>query len=269
MDCQQVAELIDAYALGAVTAEEAKAVEEHVDGCVACWELLRDAEDTAALVALSVPMKQPPNWLGQRIISEASRTAKRKKGDDAGLFSHLHLSWPAATGIFGTAAAAVLVFAFSLQLQVDDLEEDNSELEDQTATVQSEIASTRASFASIVDVVTSNDAEAHEMTASAASPREAPPVGEYHWSRAEGMGVIFCRDLPKLADNEVFQAWYQTADEAVSAGTFESESGECFHVLQPVIAIVSATGVGITREQEGGAGRPSRWLLFTSLEDDE
>ena len=271
MDCQQIAELIDAYALGAVTAEEAKAVEEHVAGCVVCWELLREAQDTAALVALSAPVKRPPNWLGQRIIAEASRTAKRKKGDDAGLLSHLHLSWPAATGIFGTAAAAVVVFAVSLQLQVDDLEEDNSQLEDQTAAVEAQISSTHASFASVVDIVTAADDEEHPMTAPGATPRDPDvPQGEYHWSRAEGMGVIFCRDLPALAEDQVYQAWYDTSTDPISAGTFEAQNGDCFHLMQPVILITQATGVGVTREQEGGSPKPTgRWLIFTSLEDDE
>lgn len=262
MDCQQVAELIDAYALGALSAEEAKAVEAHVDGCVACWGLLREAEETAALVALTAPVKRPPNWLGQRIISEASRTAKRKKGDDAGLLSHLHLSWPAATGIFGTATAAVLVFAFSLQLQVDDLQDDNND-------IQAQIASTQASFGDIVRVATADDSETHEMTYTEATPRTGKtPEAEYRWSRAEGMGVIFCRDLPDLPDDQVYQAWYDTVDEPIDAGTFESHDGECFHLMQPVVLVTGVTGVGITREQEGGSSKPSgRWLIFTRLDD--
>jgi hypothetical protein len=260
VDCQQVAELIDAYALGAVTAEEARAVEEHVDGCVACWELLREAQDTAALVALSAPMKQPPNWLGQRIISEASRTAKRKRGQEAGLLSHLHLSWPAATGIFGTAAAAVLIFAFSLQLQVDDLEEDNSE-------TQARLSSTTATFADILRVATADDVVEEDM-----DPLERtapnPPDGEYRWSRSEGMGIILCRNLPPLEDEQVYQAWYATEGEDIAAGTVEPYDGECFHVLRPVILITSATGVGISREEDGSTTtRKGRWLIFASLED--
>jgi hypothetical protein len=38
--------------------------------------------------------------------------------------------------------------------------------------------------------------------------------------------------------------------------------------MQPVILITQATGVGVTREKEGGSVKPSgRWLIFTSLED--
>ena len=38
VDCQQVAEMLDAYALGALGAEEVRAVEAHVADCVSCWE---------------------------------------------------------------------------------------------------------------------------------------------------------------------------------------------------------------------------------------
>jgi hypothetical protein len=262
LDCQQVAEVIDAYALGALSAEEARAVDEHVEGCVACWGLLREAEETAALVALTAPMKPAPNWLGQRIISEASRTAKRKKGEDAGILSRMPISWPAATGIFGTAAAAVLVFAFSLQLQVDDLEEDNDQ-------IQQQFASTQASFGDIIRVATAEDSEAHEMEASEPAPSGAEaPEGEYRWSRTEGMGVIFCRDLPEIPEDQVYQAWYDTEPDPISAGTFEAHEGDCFHLMQPVVLVSQATGVGVTREREGGSDKPSgRWLIFTDLED--
>ena len=37
MDCDQVGELLDAYALGAAEADEAAALEEHVADCVRCW----------------------------------------------------------------------------------------------------------------------------------------------------------------------------------------------------------------------------------------
>ncbi len=262
MDCQQVAELVDAYALGAVTGDEAKAVDEHVDSCVACWELLREAQDTAALVALSAPMNAAPDGLGQRIISEASRDAKRTEAATPSLFSRIQFSWPAATGVFGTAAAAVLIFAISLQLQVDDLQDDNN-------AVQAQFASTQVDVANIIRVATAEDAVEHDMETNEPAPTGlAEPSGEYRWSRTEGMGVIFCRGFPDLPEDQVYQAWYDTITEPVSAGTFEALNGDCFHLMQPVILVTQATGVGVTREQEGGSPKPTgHWLLFTTLED--
>ena len=264
MDCQQVAELIDAYVLGAVEPDEAQAIEEHVADCIACWELLRDAQQTADLLPLTAPLQQTPAAVGDRIMAEAAKDTPeaRKRRSIGEMVGNLHLSWPAVAGVFGTATAAVLVFAFSLQLQVDDLEEDNSQ-------TQAQFASTTANFANILRVATADDAEAHDMEATAPVPSTAEePEGEYRWSRTEGMGVIFCRDLPELSEDQVYQAWYDTSTDPVSAGTFEAHDGDCFHLMQPVVLVTSATGVGVTREKEGGASKPTgRWLIFTDLED--
>jgi anti-sigma factor RsiW len=40
INCEQVQEMLDAYALGAAEAADASAIEEHVGDCVRCWEEL-------------------------------------------------------------------------------------------------------------------------------------------------------------------------------------------------------------------------------------
>jgi hypothetical protein len=264
LDCQQVAELIDAYVLGAVTGDEAQAMEEHVAECIGCWELLRDAQQTADLLPLTAPLHQTPVAVRDRLMAEAAKDTPeaRKRRSISEMVGNLHINWPAVTGVFGTATAAVLVFAFSLQMQVDDLEDDNS-------ATQAQLASTTSNIADVLRVATADDAEAHEMAATAPVPAaDEEPEGEYRWSRTEGMGVIFCRDLPDLPDDQTYQAWYDTSDDPVSAGTFESHDGNCFHLMQSVVLVSQATGVGVTREKEGGSSKPSgRWLIFTDLED--
>ena len=71
--CEQVRELLDAYALGASEPSEAKIVEEHVADCVRCWDELSTGQRTAALIALTVRIEEAPSRLGQRIIAQAQR----------------------------------------------------------------------------------------------------------------------------------------------------------------------------------------------------
>lgn len=71
MDCREVAELLDAYALGAAEREEDLAVREHVADCVRCWDELTDAQRTAALLALAVPLQHAGPSLRQRVIVRA------------------------------------------------------------------------------------------------------------------------------------------------------------------------------------------------------
>jgi len=57
MDCEQIAEMLDAYALGAADAKEAAAIEGHVADCVRCWASLGEAQRTAASLALSTALQ--------------------------------------------------------------------------------------------------------------------------------------------------------------------------------------------------------------------
>jgi len=73
MDCEQVMELLDAYALGAADAHEAAAIEEHVADCVRCWSSLDAAQRVAASLALSTAQQKAPPSLLSRVLAETER----------------------------------------------------------------------------------------------------------------------------------------------------------------------------------------------------
>jgi hypothetical protein len=104
-------------------------------------------------------------------------------------------------------------------------------------------------------------------TADPAATQAVQAGAEYLWSRSQGKGVIFCHDMPALSGDEVYQAWYLTESEPIPAGTFNPDDGGCQHLMKPVVADISATGVGLTREKNGGSQRPSdRWLMWVSFD---
>ncbi len=67
MKCEQVRDLLDAYALGAAEADEANALEEHVADCVRCWSSLNEAQRAAASIALSTVLLRAPDMKLERI----------------------------------------------------------------------------------------------------------------------------------------------------------------------------------------------------------
>ncbi|KKL49061.1 hypothetical protein LCGC14_2319290, partial [marine sediment metagenome] len=73
MDCDQVGELLDAYALGAAEADEAARLEEHVADCVRCWSSLNEAQQAAAAIALSTAFQRAPASLRNRILAETEQ----------------------------------------------------------------------------------------------------------------------------------------------------------------------------------------------------
>ena len=61
MNCREAEELLPAYALNALGAEESALVEEHLDTCPWCPTLLREhAEVAAALAQAAEPFQPPP-----------------------------------------------------------------------------------------------------------------------------------------------------------------------------------------------------------------
>lgn len=67
MECAEVSELLDAYALGAAEADEANAVEEHIEDCVRCWSSLNEAQRAAAAIALATVLQRAPDMKLERV----------------------------------------------------------------------------------------------------------------------------------------------------------------------------------------------------------
>jgi anti-sigma factor RsiW len=73
MDCEQVKELLDAYALGAAEPEEAAALEEHMEDCARCWPSLSEAQRATSAVALSASIHRAPESLRRSVLVEIER----------------------------------------------------------------------------------------------------------------------------------------------------------------------------------------------------
>lgn len=78
MECEQIGELLDAYALGALSPEETGPIEEHLADCLRCWEHLNESQKAAALLVLAVPLEQPREELRRRIIAQAAKEGRQK-----------------------------------------------------------------------------------------------------------------------------------------------------------------------------------------------
>jgi anti-sigma-K factor RskA len=76
MDHDEVAELSGAYALDAVTVDEARAVEAHVSGCAACEALVDDMRATVRVLPFGCESVEPSAALKRRILDQAEAEFK-------------------------------------------------------------------------------------------------------------------------------------------------------------------------------------------------
>lgn len=252
MDCDQVKELLDAYALGAAEKAEARGLEEHVADCVRCWEELNEAQRAAASLALTVPIEEAPASLGDRILAQAEREVRPGR-PLAALWQALRRRWlAAATAALAIAGVAALAFAAVLQVELNGVQDENDQLERQVQDQRQ-----LAAVLSAPDV---------EEVAVASMSAESEALAVYYWSKATEKGFVVCNNLPPLAEGQVYQAWFITDGEAISAGTFTSGNGIGQLPMDLSILERRPDALGISIEEAGGSEQPTgEMLLYSSL----
>ncbi len=275
MDCRQIMELLDAYALGASDQDEARAIEGHVADCVRCWEEFSKSQQTAALLSLALPIQPVPERVGRRLMAAAAReTPKdRRREPRAGLFGRLRLSWPALAGAMSLAGIASLAFAVFLQVQMNDLRDDKTALAEQVQSTNRELALQVGLAGRQLDtekqmfaVLSAPDtAKVPLSPVSTAAPVERASV-IYNWSAQTRKGFMLCQDMPPLSGDQVYQVWFTTNGDAHSAGTFRPDDGSCQVAMDLSFLRARPEGLGISVEQAGGSDRPTdKWLLYADF----
>ena len=255
MDCEQVRELLDAYALGAADAREAAAIEEHVADCVRCWSSLEEAQRVTASLALSTVLQKVPQSLRSRVLAEAERRQQPALPSFPG---RLRWLWPAATGALAAGAIAAATFALVLQAEVNDLRDDRDRL-----------ASDMQNAGAVLD-------EQRQLMAVLAAPdaqqinlQPADPTSEalaiYYWSRSTRTGALLSNNLPPLREGQLYHAWLLTGDEVYDAGSFEAWNGVGQLSMDNKDVSGRPVGIGVSMEDAAGAERPREMFLFAEF----
>lgn len=142
MNCEQIEELLPAYALGALEIPEREEVEAHLDVCPNCTPLIGEyAEAAAALASVASPLDPPPS-LRQEVFSRVRRPEAVPTPRDHTTAQPSHVSvhqrpegqrkapivYSIAAG-FGLALMGVLLsMVFQLHGDIEKLQEDNARL---------------------------------------------------------------------------------------------------------------------------------------------
>ena len=88
------------------------------------------------------------------------------------------------------------------------------------------------------------------------SPVEGGGTATLVWSNELGRSAVLADGLPSLPDGKVYEAWYIDSEGAAPAGTFTAAgSGTSWHVLDG--AMSPGDAVGVTVEPAGGSKAPT------------
>lgn len=227
-------ENIPAYALGALDADEAAALEAHLQTCASCQTELTEYHALSQSLLTAVPPKQPPSALRQRLQSRlpAAQRASRPQWWD---FSFNRL-------VVGLAVLALLALNLASLMQVRQLQAQQARLLNQMADAQAALALLASPTLRVVAV------EGNHVS------------GTLLLDRQNNQAVLIARNLPPLDENRVYQIWLIEPDqERVSAGLFRPEGSDTYtiKVLAPSQPLTDFMGIGVTIEPAGGSDAPT------------
>ncbi len=227
-DCETARENIDAYAIGVLDAEEARLLEDHLRGCVACADLTEEAREGGTALALAVPLVSSGPSLKARVLASAAVltevTRQRRR-------SHW---WQTAAAALVLVSLAGLSWGVFLQRRVDGLGARNATVRvdataqsDQLATVRTQLvqmtdfnqklADSVGSQDAVLDVVSQTDVRRIQMEGTSRAPQAN---GRYLWSSSEQLGALVATGMPALTPGKTYQMWMVYESRWVPGGSF-------------------------------------------------
>jgi anti-sigma factor RsiW len=227
-ECEAVREELDAWALGALDAEDLRRLERHLVECSACTEYADIAQETAGAIAFAVPLHAASSSLKAKVIAGA---AVLQEVPSATRVRARRSWWPAAAAAAVIAAVGFGGWVVYGQRQIDDLEDENAVLNadataqsNRFATVNTQLLIAQSAGAdaalatdAVTDIVDQPDAVRLALEGTDVAPEAS---GRYVWSRMAGKGVLVANDLAVLPSDQLYCLWLIYESDWVLGGQF-------------------------------------------------
>jgi anti-sigma-K factor RskA len=244
--CEQAEELLGAYAVDALTADEAASFAAHIAGCSEHAAKAAELRATASLLAETAPPQAPPPALRGRLLEAVAsepqdaaaatitpmaagprrREVNKASSGRGGWFTPN--AWTAIAA--GVAALAIGVGAWALSV--------------------------------------SNDSDAQQFASAATAVRDlndasGERVGTVVYFGEDEQAAVFIDDLPDAGEGMSYQMWAIEGGQPVSVAVMdEGTSGEVISVVD--VDEASAEVLAITVEPAGGSDQPTSEPVFTA-----
>jgi anti-sigma-K factor RskA len=231
-------ENIPAYALGALDAKEAAALESHLQTCASCREELVAYRATSDHLLMSFPSQEPSAALRKRIqkrLPSAQKSARPR------------LQWPLSRLAVGLAILLLLALNVVSISQVRTLRNQQAQLMDQIQNGQMALVMLSYPHTQSFPI------QAENVTGSLLLDRE--------YNNA----VLILRGLPAIPENQTYQVWLIAPNgERTSAGLVRPQTDIPFlsEPLDSAQDLANFVGVGMTIEPAGGSDHPTGSQVF-------
>lgn len=247
MNCEELREHYDAYALGIAEEPELGEILAHLNrGCEICMAGVKRSLETAALIGTAVPPAHPSAQLRRRILAsigtEEARPQQRRP------------FWLAG-GVAALAMVALLAITIFFAKSSRQYAEENASLRMQLRAQSDQIAQLTEAFGIL------SGPQTKEVSFGGAPVR--PPRGKVFVNPSRGV-LLIASNLPPTPANEVYEMWIipkgtpAQGAKPVPAGLFQSQpDGNAMHVRPGTVDVNSAAAIAVTVENKAGADQPT------------
>ena len=229
---------IPAYALGALDAEDARALESHLQTCASCRTELADYRTVSEPLLMISPAKAAPAALRRKLQGRLPSAQKRALPRFAWSFNQLAL---------GIALVVLLALNVSSYLQIRSLQKQQAELAKQLQSGQTVLA-----------MLAYPNTESLPITGDTIS-------GTLLVDKSRNTATIIVWNLPQLDSTQTYQAWLIDPEgNRTDAGIFRPQADQPYTSasIYSMDDLTNFTGIGVTIEPAEGSPQPTGERVF-------
>jgi len=243
MNCDQLRDYYELYALGIAEDPEAVEIRAHLErNCPTCVPGVRGARELTALIGAAAPAAEPPARLPKRVLEAAGGRPARR------------LNWsPVWAAVAAGAVIAAIVFNTRVHRASAELAQAAAELtrvQSESAAQTRELARLNEAFAIL------NQPDAKQVVFGGAAPQ--PPRGRVFIDPTRGV-LLLASNLPPAPTGKTYEMWViPKGGKPVPAGLFQSAAdGTALHVLPGPVDVAGTAAVAVTLEPAAGVPQPT------------
>jgi hypothetical protein len=241
MNCDELREHYELYAIGAAEEPERSEIRAHLDReCEVCMARMRKAREVAALIGSAAPPAAPSPRLRRRILASAGYEEPR-------------FVWiPVLAGLLAFSLVACVYFVGRER----DIGRELNRITAISRQQNIELTHLNEVFAII------NGADTTVSTFG--EGKTAPPKGKIFVSPTQGV-VLVASNLPPAPSGKAYEMWViPKGGNPIPSGVFQSGAdGAAVHVRRGTVD-PNADVVAVTLEDAGGANQPTTAPIFAA-----
>lgn len=252
-------ELLAARALTALDAEDARALDTHLQTCADCRAELIEWEQTAAFLAVDASVHEPSGTLRGRILANIGREAQ---GESKVLAFERPLRSVSPWRTIGAIAASLVVVALLVSLIVVWQQNQRTRAELAKLSTQMEAAKSQLERQrEAVELLTSPGARMASLSGTSVAPTAHAMIAY----DKKGHAMLMTKGLPAAPQGMAYQLWFIVDSKPMPGKVFttDDQGSGMLSDQMPGEAMASAV-FAITLEPANGVDAPTGKIYLTS-----